>query len=216
VKTIDVKMTDAKMIRRPWRIRSRSLTVVRLVLCLFALLPSAIAQNHPDASANTAAQKTSQQKSSQTNAAADATCKPPPPLPLECPPPTNAISSSKLIAPQQPAASANPRTVRLTWNANPTTHDLGTNAVGYCLYRATSEKISKTILDCKDCELVTKVPEPGLGCIDKATQAGKIYFYVVAAINQCGHISAASNEAKAEIDKPSPRPPSEKPLPPCR
>jgi len=210
-------MTDVKMIRRLLRIRFSSLTVVRVVLCSLALQSAAIAQTHSDASANAAAQKLSQQKSSQTNAAPGARCKTPPPMPLQCPAPANVAAPSGPVAAQGPGATTNPRTVRLTWNANRATHNFETDAFGYCLYRST-QKISNPILGCKNCELVTKFPvtDPDLGCIDNVTQAGKIYFYVVAAINQCGVISSASNEAKAEIDKPSPKTDSERPLPSCR
>jgi hypothetical protein len=214
-KMIGATMTDMNMIRRPSNRPFRSFALVRVGLCLFALLTSAIAQGQLNANANPAAQKLPQQKSPK-NAAADAGCKPAP-VPLECPAPANA-AASKPVAALNPATTANPRTVRLTWNANPTTANPGTNAVGYCLYRATTQKTFKTILDCKNCELVTKfaVTGPDLGCIDNVTQPGKTYYYVVAAINQCGRISSASNEAMAEIDKPRPKTASEKPLPSCR
>jgi hypothetical protein len=204
-----------KTIRQLSNIRLRSLTVVRVVVCLFALLPSAIAQSHTDASANTASQKLPQQKPSQKTDAAD--CKTPPPDPFECPKPTRSTTSPEQVAAPS-AAPAPSHTVRLTWNANPPTPDSKsrTPTVRYCLYRATTQKISTRILDCKDCERVNRVPLGKIGCIDERTQAGATYYYVVAAIDHCGVMSAASNEAKAEIDKPSPKTGFEKHLDSCR
>jgi hypothetical protein len=206
-----------KTIRRPSKHRFTSLVFARIVLCLFVLLPSAIAQSHPDASASAATPKLPQQKPSQKSDAVGGGCKPPRPDPFECPKPTRSTTSSDPIAALS-AAPAHSHTVRLTWNANPSTPNSNsqTATAGYCLYRGTTRDIPSTILSCKTCERVNKVPLSDIGCIDEWTKAGATYYYVVAAINRCGAISSASNEAKAEIDEPSPKTVSEKDLRSCR
>jgi hypothetical protein len=142
---------------------------------------------------------------------------------LKCPLPVNnstaakgttGPSGSSLSSPPDSKGSgsqaAMPHTVTLTWNANPMLHDPVRDAVGYCLYRRTTANIPKPTPNCADCEQVNQTPVNGTKYEDKLMVAGDItYYYVAAAINQCGTISAASNEAPAKISNtPGPKTPA--------
>ena len=89
--------------------------------------------------------------------------------------------------------------VMLSWNASTASTNPEDNAVGYCLYRSRHEKWAKKNPRCSDCEQINTVPVTATACVDDLVEDGKTYFYVAAAINQDGSLSASSNEVKVTI-----------------
>jgi fibronectin type 3 domain-containing protein len=80
-----------------------------------------------------------------------------------------------------------PHSVTLSWHAPPATP--GISVVGYNVYRSTSGG--------PFVKLASKVPEPHYE--DHLVVSGRTYFYVVTALDQAGHESRFSAEAKAII-----------------
>jgi hypothetical protein len=107
--------------------------------------------------------------------------------------------------------------VTLTWNASAPSTDPGSAAFGYCLYRSKIRHLAKKNPVCKDCEQVNRVPIQSTGCLDDVVLDSTQYYYVVAAINLKGTLSAASNEIPVSIPSAhsvKPAQPSQLPL--CR
>lgn len=89
--------------------------------------------------------------------------------------------------------------VMLSWKASAFSTHPEDNAVGYCLYRSRHEKQAKKNPRCSDCEQINIIPVTGTACVDDLVEDGKTYFYVAAAINRNGGLSASSNEVKVTI-----------------
>jgi len=87
----------------------------------------------------------------------------------------------------------------LSWNASVASAEAEDNAVGYCLYRSRTKKVAGKNPLCHQCERINQVPVTSTSCIDDLVQDEVTYYYVVAAINQAGRLSAASNEIAAVI-----------------
>lgn len=84
--------------------------------------------------------------------------------------------------------------VTLSWNASPSS-----TAVGYCLYRSTTQNAAKQKPTCSACEQVNLVPFKGTVCVDDLVQDTTKYYYVVTAIDAKRNLSASSNEVLAPI-----------------
>ena len=95
--------------------------------------------------------------------------------------------------------------VTLTWNASP-----GNNVVVYCLYRSKQNDVAKnkpnTPFHCVGCEQINTYPVKSTACVDDIVPDKSTYFYVAAAIDGNKVLSAASNEARADIGDASARP----------
>jgi hypothetical protein len=89
--------------------------------------------------------------------------------------------------------------VTLTWNPSAFYDDPQRKAVGYCVYRGTTQIVAKQIPKCLNCEQINKTPIEGAGCIDDLVKDGVLYYYVAAAINQAGTPSLFSNSTPAQI-----------------
>lgn len=90
--------------------------------------------------------------------------------------------------------------VILSWNASAPADAKHSTAVGYCLYRGTTQKAPPT-------ERVNVVPFAGTKCADDLVESGKTYYYVVRAISARGVTSLVSKPAPASIPR-SPRNPN--------
>lgn len=89
--------------------------------------------------------------------------------------------------------------VILTWDASKNSPVSEETAVAYCIYRSKKKGAARKNPNCNDCEQVNIIPIETTGCIDDLVQDGAIYYYVVAAINRQGTISAPSNEILVPI-----------------
>ena len=99
----------------------------------------------------------------------------------------------------QPSAQTGHHKVILSWNASSPSSDPERKAVGYCLYRSTTQNAAKQKPTCPACEQVNSIPITGTGCVDDLVKDGTPYYYVVTAINAGGEISSSSNETPAQI-----------------
>jgi len=99
----------------------------------------------------------------------------------------------------QPSPATGHHKVTLSWNASSPSTDPEKKAVGYCLYRSTTQSAAKQKPTCPDCEQINNIPIVGTGCVDDLVKDGANYYYVVTAINTGGRISPASNETPAQI-----------------
>lgn len=99
----------------------------------------------------------------------------------------------------QPSSQTGHHKVTLTWNASSPSADPARKAVGYCLYRSTTQNVAKLEPKCPDCEQINKTPIVGTGCVDDLVKDGATYYYVAMAINAGGTTSSSSNEAPAQI-----------------
>jgi hypothetical protein len=108
--------------------------------------------------------------------------------------------------------------VTLSWNASPSTPDTGSNPVGYCLYRSTTQNAARKKPTCSACEQINRVPITGTSCLDDLVIDSTRYYYVVAAVNIVGTISSSSNEVRVQIppQNESGSPLSSPPPPACR
>lgn len=108
--------------------------------------------------------------------------------------------------------------VTLSWNASPPTSDAGSNPVGYCLYRSTTQNAAKKKPTCTACEQINQVPITGTSCLDDLVIDSTRYYYVVTATNVAGSISPSSNEVRVQIPPQNqPGSPLSSPPPPaCR
>jgi hypothetical protein len=102
-----------------------------------------------------------------------------------------------------PMLPPSPRTghhkVTLTWNQSTFYPDPQRHAVGYCLYRGTTQIVKKKISECLNCEQINKTSIEGTACIDDLAEDGVLYYYVAAAVNQGGTPSLFSNPTPAQI-----------------
>lgn len=89
--------------------------------------------------------------------------------------------------------------VILSWNASPPSSNGNNNAVGYCLYRNTTDTTGEQKANCSDCEQINSVPFDGTSCLDNLVLDNAKYHYVVAAIDAEGTISPPSNWVLAPI-----------------
>ena len=99
----------------------------------------------------------------------------------------------------QPSPATGHHKVTLSWNASSPSTDPEKKAVGYCLYRSTTQNAAKQKPTCPDCEQINNIPIVGTGCVDDLVKDGASYYYVVTAINAGGRTSPASNETPAQI-----------------
>lgn len=126
------------------------------------------------------------------------------------------------IAPLQPGVpGTGHHKVTLTWNASAPSNNPDSAAYGYCLYRSRKKNVAKKNPICHDCEQVNRVPIPPAGpregCIDDLVADSARYYYVVAAINGKGTLSATSNEIAVPIPSAhSGKAPQSNQLPLCR
>ena len=89
--------------------------------------------------------------------------------------------------------------VTLSWNASAHSSNPEKNAVGYCLYRSTTQNAAKQKPTCNACEQVNSVPIVGTACVDDLVRDSTKYYYVVTAIDLKKELSASSNEVPAPI-----------------
>jgi hypothetical protein len=99
----------------------------------------------------------------------------------------------------QPNARTGHHKILLSWNVSAPSTKPENNAVGYCLYRSKKKHVARKNPLCRACEQVNLLPLPGTNCVDDLVQDGTVYYYVVAAIDQHGTLSSASNEIIASI-----------------
>jgi hypothetical protein len=109
------------------------------------------------------------------------------PRPLECPP-----AGVPMLQPNP--SNTGHHQVLLTWNASASSTKTEENAVGYCLYRSQKKHVARKNPLCRDCEQVNPLPVTGTSCVDDRVRDDATYYYVVAAINERGSLSPASNE----------------------
>ena len=83
---------------------------------------------------------------------------------------------------------ASPHSVTLTWEAIPATP--GVSVVGYNVYRSTTSGNQFV-------KIASRVPGPPYE--DRLVGSGRTYFYVVTSLDQAGHESRFSGEARATI-----------------
>jgi hypothetical protein len=116
---------------------------------------------------------------------------------------------------QLPPASRH-HDVVLSWNPSTSSASPQDKALGYCLYRSNKPITANKIEECKNCELISRIPVIGTGCVDVDVEDNQTYYYAALAIQAGKQPSSFSNKTKAEIPKkaPSPHPPSAYPL--CR
>jgi hypothetical protein len=69
--------------------------------------------------------------------------------------------------------------VILSWKASEPANSKHADAVGYCVYRGSTEKFPDT-------ELLNAMPFAGTRCTDDSVEGGKKYYYVVRAISARG------------------------------
>jgi hypothetical protein len=140
------------------------------------------------------------------------------PSPIKTLPPQPICPPAGLLPLQSSMPGTGHHRVTLTWNAS-SIGKAGGKAVGYCLYRSTSEHAAKKNPNCKQCERVNQVPVASLSCVDDLVQDSTTYYYVVTGISSASRISSSSNEIPApvpagdQIKSVSPVPPT---LPLCR
>ena len=119
-----------------------------------------------------------------------------PPMSTPCP------KSSGVILPA--STQTGHHKVLLTWKASTSYPDRKRKAVGYCLYRSSTQNIAAKDPKCNSCEQVNQKPIPGTACVDQWVKDGAKYYYVVLAVNEDGEPSSLSTDALAEIP-PSPQ-----------
>jgi fibronectin type 3 domain-containing protein len=81
-----------------------------------------------------------------------------------------------------------PHSVTLNWQAPPATP--GVSVVGYNVYRSTTSGNQFV-------KIASRVPNPPYE--DRLVGSGRTYFYVVTSLDQAGHESRFSGEARATI-----------------
>jgi hypothetical protein len=78
---------------------------------------------------------------------------------------------------------------------------VGSDAIGYCLYRSAIKKAAKDNPTCRDCEQINTFPVFGTACVDDLVTNGAMYYYVVAAITPNRPLSLSSNEITVQIPR---------------
>jgi hypothetical protein len=114
--------------------------------------------------------------------------------------------SSNLAKAQQ---SNSGHKVILSWKASAAANSKHADAVGYCVYRGSTEKFPDT-------ELLNALPFTGTRCADDSVESGKRYYYVVRAISAKGVASDVTKPpVSAKIPTSPPRESKDSP-PLCR
>jgi hypothetical protein len=116
----------------------------------------------------------------------------------------------------QPPPRSRHHDVVLSWNPSTSSAGPQDKALGYCVYRSKKPITANKIEECRNCELISRNPVIGTGCVDVDVEDNQTYYYAALALQAGKQPSSFSNKAKAEVRGTDSRPHSPSSYPLCR